>query len=219
MFKILFQGDSITDGSRNKDPEKMWDINHRIGHSYAYIVTSKLAYEYPGKFEFVNRGVSGNAIVNLEDRWEKDAIEINPDLMSILIGINDSRRPHPEGLPHDKWYDGGYRRILDRSFAKNPNLKVMMLEPFTAKYAAYLSETDEEYSKRRETLASMCEAAKKIAKEYGCVYVELQKYFDALVTDEIPSTYWLWDGIHATEAGNCLIAEKWLEAARPLLNI
>ena len=219
MYKILFQGDSVTDGNRFKDAETRWNLCHQIGHSYAYIVSAKLGYEHPGRFEFVNRGVGGNAIPDLQERWEEDAIEINPDFMSILIGINDSRRPHPEGLPHDKWYDGGYRRLLDRSFAKNPNLKVMMLEPFTLKYAAYLSETDEEYAKRRETLASMCEAAKRIAKEYGCAFVELQKYFDAAVTDEIPSTYWIWDGLHPTEAGNQIIAEKWLEAAAPLLGI
>ena len=89
-MKILFQGDSITDGNRYKSQASEWDKNHQIGHSYAYIVTGILGAAFPERhYEFINRGVSGNRTENLLARWEEDALALNPDVLSILVGIND----------------------------------------------------------------------------------------------------------------------------------
>lgn len=217
MFKILFQGDSITDGNRYREPEKRWDLNHQTGHSYVYPIKARLMAENPLKYDIVNRGISGNAVSDLEKRWDVDALDENPDLLSILIGINDSHRQVPDGLTLVQWYESGYRRILDRSFEKNPDLKLIILEPFTLRYASYKSETDEEYKARRERFYGVQDAAKRIASDYNAVFVELQQTFDALVTDTVPSTYWIWDGLHPTEAGHWIVAEKWLSAAEPLL--
>ncbi|MBD0258018.1 MAG: twin-arginine translocation signal domain-containing protein, partial [Cytophagales bacterium] len=83
---FLFQGDSITDGNRTRDN----DWNHVMGHGYAYILASKLWYEHPGKgFRFLNRGVSGNKVTDLAARWQADALDLKPDVLSILVGIND----------------------------------------------------------------------------------------------------------------------------------
>lgn len=85
---ILFQGDSITDGNRLRDNE--WDLNHQMGHGYAYIVNSTLGTKYPEKnLKFVNKGISGNKISDLSARWREDTLRIKPDILSILIGIND----------------------------------------------------------------------------------------------------------------------------------
>ena len=73
-MKILFQGDSITDGARYKSKASEWDKNHQIGHSYVYIITGLLGMKYPEKhYEFVNRGISGNRTDALLARWQKDA--------------------------------------------------------------------------------------------------------------------------------------------------
>lgn len=88
-MKILFQGDSITDGNRYKDKQTRWDKNHQIGHSYAFIVSGELSMLYPMRFEFVNRGISGNRTDELIIRWDEDTIAENPDLLIVLVGTND----------------------------------------------------------------------------------------------------------------------------------
>ena len=218
-MKLLFQGDSITDGNRYRDPAKRWDLNHQIGHSYVFMIAGRLMAEFPLKYEIVNRGISGNTVADLEKRWDEDALEIAPDLLSILVGINDSHRQVPDGLTLTEWYESGYRRILDRSLEKNPDLKLVILEPFTLRYASYKSETDDEYKARRERFIGVQDAAKRIAADYSATFIKLQPTFDSLVTDAVPSTYWIWDGIHPTEAGHWVIAEKWLSAVKPLLNL
>src|SRR3954470_1829276 len=86
-FTFLFQGDSITDGNRSRND----DWNHIMGHGYQYIIASRLWYDFPKKdFHFLNRGISGNKVSDLTARWQKDTIELKPNLISILIGINDS---------------------------------------------------------------------------------------------------------------------------------
>lgn len=83
---ILFQGDSITDGNRGRDE----DPNHILGHSYAYIIGGKLGNERAEEnLVFYNRGVSGDRISDLYARWNEDAISLQPDIISILIGVND----------------------------------------------------------------------------------------------------------------------------------
>src|SRR4051794_14852287 len=84
---ILFQGDSITDGNRGRNN----DWNHVMGHGYQYIISSKLWFDYPKKgFHFYNRGISGNKVTDLAARWQKDTIDLKPDVLSILIGVNDT---------------------------------------------------------------------------------------------------------------------------------
>src|SRR5690242_17694491 len=85
-FTFLFQGDSITDGNRTRNN----DWNHIMGHGYQYIIASKLWFDFPKKrLHFLNRGISGNKVTDLAARWQKDTIELKPDVLSILVGIND----------------------------------------------------------------------------------------------------------------------------------
>ena len=86
---ILFTGDSITDGNRYKDPGMEWDLNHQMGHSYAYIVNGIVGCKYPNKYAFKNRGISGNRIADLYARKDADLFAIKPDVLSILVGVNN----------------------------------------------------------------------------------------------------------------------------------
>ena len=132
-MKILFQGDSITDGNRYKSKASEWDKNHQIGHSYVYIITGLLGMQYPGRgFEFINRGISGNIAGELAKRWQTDALDIDPDVLSILIGVNDCVRAAERSVKDFSAakYEEDYRHILTRSREKNPDLKIILLEPF-----------------------------------------------------------------------------------------
>ena len=85
----MFQGDSITDGNRGRSA----DPNHILGHGYVFIIAAKYGAAFPeAKLDFMNRGVSGNTVLDLEKRWQKDALDLKPDLLSILIGVNDDRQ-------------------------------------------------------------------------------------------------------------------------------
>src|SRR5476651_1492719 len=84
--RILFQGDSITDGNRGRSA----DPNHILGHGYVFSIASKYGATYPDlDLTFVNRGISGNTVQDLANRWEADTLAIQPDVLSILVGVND----------------------------------------------------------------------------------------------------------------------------------
>ena len=94
--RILFQGDSITDGNRGRTA----DPNHILGHGYAFILAAKFGAAFSGaKLEFFNRGVSGNTVLDLEKRWQRDTLDLKPDVLSILIGVND----HGKGVPLEQF--------------------------------------------------------------------------------------------------------------------
>ena len=217
-MKILFQGDSITDGARLKDPAKAWDKNHQIGHSYAFVISGKLGYEEPAKFEFVNRGISGNSVRQLEARWNEDALDINPDLLSILVGINGNGR-NSQGIyegdfdAHLRTYDETYRRILAMSRAKNPDLKIVIIEPFALPVGIINTDYKSFYPK----FSRIRETAKKIAEDYGAAFVSIQDELERLAAETGDASIWLWDGVHPTERCHWLLANRWLEAAAHLL--
>lgn len=228
MIKILFQGDSITDGNRYKDPEKRWDLNHQIGHSYVYPIVATLGRRFPGKYHFVNRGVSGDCIDRIAARWQRDVLDENPDLLSILIGINGNGNIggfFPEGVDvHLEHFNATYRRILDLAKKNNPNIKLVIIEPFVLPVGKYKAVYDDFMKVFR------CKQAivEQIAKDYGAVFIPLQERLETLVKEsskslslngcEIdPNAYWLWDGIHPTEAFHGYISELWLDATKDLL--
>ena len=201
--RVLFQGDSITDGNRYKDVGSRWDKNHQIGHSYAYILAGVLGLAYAGEHvEFVNRGVSGDGVSRLAARWQADTLEEKPDLLSILVGINDThsfRDPDP-AVP--EMYGSTLRDLLTQARAANPALQIVIMEPFC-------EPTGEESALRRKMLPPIQAAAKKLAEEFGATFIPLQQLFDELCrTREM--TYWTWDGVHPTEAGHAVIAREWI---------
>ena len=125
--RILFQGDSITDGNRGRSA----DPNHILGHGYAFIIAAKHGAAFPdARLEFFNRGVSGNTVLDLERRWQKDTLDLKPDVLSILIGVNDRGR-----VPIEQ-YEQVYDKLLTDARAANPQLKLVLCEPFTVDHKA-----------------------------------------------------------------------------------
>ena len=215
-MRVLFQGDSITDGNRYKSKASEWDKNHQIGHSYVYILTGLLGMTYPEcGYEFVNKGVSGNIVTEMEARWQTDAIEIEPDVLSILIGVNDCIRACGRRAPDfsAEAYEAGYRRILTASREKNPDLKLILLEPFL--HIATLQYDTKKEIACTAILKSEQKIVRKLAKEFGAIFVPLQEIFDEAKKQREPR-YWLWDGIHPTEAGHALIAREFMKATKDI---
>lgn len=210
---ILFQGDSITDCGRDKE-----NMLHN-GRGYAHLVQAQLGFEEPLKYIFYNRGISGNRVVDLYARIKKDMINLKPDYMSILIGINDVWHEYTKqnGVDAEK-FEMVYGLIIDELQAALPELQIMILEPFTLPGSA--TENNEEHPARWEYFRTECDkrraAAKRIAQKYGFVFVPLQEVFDE-ACKSAPADYWLKDGVHPTPAGHELIKQEWLKGYKKLI--
>ncbi len=224
MIRILFQGDSITDGGRLKPVECRWDLNHQIGHCYVYPIVGELSRKYPGKYTFINRGLSGDTIPSIANRWQADTLDEHPDILSMLIGINGNREfdgNYPEGLDG---FDRQYRALLDAARAQNPDLKIILMEPFVlpVNHIANHFEAYMAVFSRRQAIV------RQIAEDYNAIFIPTQERLNTLVKETAPilaangcdidpMKYWLWDGVHPTEAFHDYLAELWLEAAKPIL--
>lgn len=199
-MKILFQGDSITDGNRYKDKASRWDKNHQIGHSWAYVVTGALTCRHPGRYECVNRGVSGNTVRDLRARWREDALDERPDVLLLLVGVNDCSAI-AAGTMTQAEYGSTYRELLRQIREASPEGKLILLEPFLI--------ADD--PTRNEILAGLRRTVREIAEETGAVFIPLQDDFERFAARD-GAPLWLWDGVHPTEAGHYHIAEKVLAA-------
>ena len=203
---ILFQGDSITDGNRLRDNE--WDLNHQMGHGYAYIVNSTLGTRYPEKnLKFVNKGISGNKISDLLSRWNDDTLRIKPDILSILIGINDCEQVSLGGNASDAVkFEEIYRMLLDKARADNPDIKFVLIEPFFLPVGERKAKADEYFS----ILKGYQDATKRVAEDYGAIFIPLQNVFNEL-SEKYSPDYWIWDGVHPTVCGHGVIADEWMK--------
>ena len=201
---ILFQGDSITDGNRGRNE----DLNHIMGHGYQYIVGARLQGDNPDKnIQLYNRGISGNRISDLYGRWLEDAVNINPDILSILVGVNDIGRTYSINAGSNPVrYEKIYRLLLDEMLEKNPDVKFVLMEPFVGE-----NFSDEEKAKIfREHVVGLQDAVRRIAKDYNAVFIPLQDMFDEYAKT-VPSKELIWDGVHPTILGHELISRRWLE--------
>lgn len=204
--RLLFQGDSITDMKWGRNEK---DRNHYLGHSYVFLIASRLGVDLPAaQLDFYNRGMSGHTVGDLRKRWQKDAVDMEPDLLSILIGINDVGR-NPKGVDLEKW-ESDYRFILQKSMDANPDLRVVLLDPFVLA-AGRLSEPDA-YKKKRNQVERLIPIVEKLAADFKAVHVRTQKIFDAAAKAVSPE-HWIWDGVHPLPQGHELIARAWLDAA------
>lgn len=214
MSTILFTGDSITDGNRYKLPEQAWDLNHQMGHSYAYIINGIMGSQYPEKnYHFLNRGISGNRIIDLYARVEQDLIALRPDVVSILVGVNDGPADWKGGVGTPaKKYECLYRMMLDEVRDALPGVKLVLCEPFVCR----VKKIAEDYDNWRSYMEAYSAAVYRIAQDYGGIFVPLQKTFDEACGKK-DASYWCWDGIHPTENGHGLIARQWMDYARNVL--
>ncbi|WP_042161114.1 SGNH/GDSL hydrolase family protein [Paenibacillus gorillae] len=207
MTTILFQGDSITDGARGRSE----DPNHLLGHSYAYLIGAKLGYELGEKQPlFINRGISGNRVSDLYARWNEDAIALKPDVISILIGVNDAWRTmsgEPSGIT-DR-FGRAYKVLLEETREVMPNTGLILLEPFILKTGA----TEEKWEEWQELVGLYQNITRELAEQFGAVFVPLQAAFDEACT-RAEAAYWIWDGVHPTSAGHQIIADQWLSVVQ-----
>ena len=203
---FLFQGDSITDGNRgrNKDP------NHIMGHGYAFSVASRVGADFAeSNHVFYNRGISGHRVQDLQKRWQTDTLDIKPDVLSILIGINDTsmliNKPVVEDADIDL-FETTYRDILEQSKQQNPDTLFVLCLPFV--YA--VSKVKDNWEKYSSTVAKLTERVKKLAAEFNGVVVDFPAVFDR-ASKRAPIEYWMWDGIHPTVSGHELMAREWIK--------
>jgi lysophospholipase L1-like esterase len=206
-LKILFQGDSITDGNRTRDN----DWNHITGHGYPYILSSKLWFEQPErKFHFINRGISGNKVSDLSARWQTDTLDINPDILSILVGVNDANEAVRDNSKYTKDnYKQGYLELLERAKKTNPNIKFIIGEPFLLP----VGQVKPNWERWFEEVGARQIIAKDLAKTFDAVFVPYQDAFNSALK-RAPAEYWFWDGIHPMPGGHELMAREWLKAVK-----
>ena len=169
---ILFQGDSITDGNRAREE----DLNHIFGHGYVYLIASQLGAELAqSKPHFINKGISGNRVQDLYARWNEDAVSLNPDLISILVGVNDAAkivRGMSSGVT-DR-FERVYRHLLDETREVMPSTGLVLCEPFVLRTPT----NEQDWSKWRPKIDEYRVIVRELAKEYNTLFVPLQEVFD-----------------------------------------
>lgn len=207
--RILFQGDSITDCSRNREQISS------MGTGYALMVKGQLGCEQPGEYEFINKGISGNRIVDVYARIKQDIINLKPDYMSLLIGVNDVWHElggRCNGVSAEK-FEKIYDMLIGEVLEALPDLKIMILAPFVLEASATMA-TEEEpgrWDSFRTEVPLRAAAAERIAKKYGLPFITLQDKFDE-ACKQAPASYWLVDGVHPTPMGHWIIKNEWLKA-------
>ncbi|MBW4083062.1 SGNH/GDSL hydrolase family protein [Paenibacillus sp. S150] len=197
---ILFQGDSITDCGRNyEDPSS-------LGVGYALMTAARLGLQYPEKkLTFINRGISGNRAADLQQRWNKDCLELKPTVVSIYIGINDTWRRFDSGEETTAaQFEASYRDLIERT-QEAAGAKLILIEPFVLP-------VPEDRKGWRRDLDPKIHVVRGLAREYGAALVPLDGLFAAASVKTAPA-FWAPDGVHPSPAGHALIAEAWLRTA------
>jgi len=200
--RVLFQGDSITDGERNRN-----DCPHLLlGQGYQFIIAAKFSALYPeSKVMFINRAVSGNNVNMMAARWQTDTLDVKPDLLSVLIGINDSGigGGDERKVPLDQ-YEQVYEKLLTDARAANPNIRLVLGEPF------YLpKEGRKEGEARDQDIRQRQAIVAQLATKYQAAVVKYQKVFDD-ACKRAPAPFWAADGVHPTYSGHQLMADEWI---------
>lgn len=202
-MKILMFGDSITDAYRNRELDN--DISS-YGHGYVKYVAGDLLCENPEKYEIINRGISGNRIVDLYARIKCDCWNLTPDFISILIGVNDVWHEigSQNGVEIDR-FEKVYRMLIEDTKKALPNTKILLCEPFVLCGTA----TEHAYEKFLE-VKEYAKVVKKLAEEYGLYFLPLQQLVEDYAKKHTVEAC-LWDGVHPNIAGAKLIANAWVE--------
>lgn len=203
---VVFQGDSITDAGRSKDDQEP-NKPHSLGNGYVALAAAQLLGEKPGvDWQCYNRGTSGHKVHELDARWEEDCLELRPDVLSILVGVNDFWHTLTAGYDGTvETYEQDYRALLDRTFEALPDLKLIIGEPFAVDGGSAIGE--DWYPAFDDYRA----AAQRVAEDYGAVWIPYQSIFDDALT-KAPVSYWAEDGVHPEPPGNYLMAQAWLGA-------
>lgn len=209
MKRILFQGDSITDCGRSRE------VLTDVGNGYPYLVRAHYGLEKPGQFEIVNRGISGNRSVDVYARIKQDIINLKPDYMSILMGVNDvwHELAIQNGVATPK-FEKIYTMLIEEVLEALPNIKLMILEPYALPGSATegtLEDGADKYTVFRKDTEEKAAACRRVAEKFNIPFVPLQAKLDAMAnaygTESVSG-----DGVHPNVTGHLLIARAWMEA-------
>jgi lysophospholipase L1-like esterase len=202
---ILFQGDSITDAGRSRT----LSANNGLGSGYPYLAGASLLYKNPTKnLQIFNTGISGNKVYQLADRWEADSLSLKPNILSILVGVNDYW--HTLGGSYKgtlQTYKDDYKKLLDLTLQKLPDVKLIIGEPFAIPGVKAVNE------KWFPAFSGYQQAAYDLAKTYNAVFIPYQKVFNEAIRSA-PGAYWTKDGVHPSIAGTALMAQSWMETVK-----
>jgi lysophospholipase L1-like esterase len=202
---ILFQGDSITDMGRDRRRQDITNDARALGNGYAFLAASEILAEYPGaKPQIYNRGISGNKVFQLAERWDADCLELKPDIVSILIGVNDYWHTFKHGYEGTvETYENDLGALLERTQNNLPGVTLVICEPFVLR----CGEVDEKWFPAFDAYRT---AAKRTAARFDTIFVPFQSMFDDAIKNA-PPEYWSADGVHPTIAGAYLMAQAWLK--------
>jgi lysophospholipase L1-like esterase len=202
---VLFQGDSITDCGRDRTAAGPNSAG-ALGTGYPLLIAAQqLAARPDAGFRFLNRGVSGNTVPDLDARWQADALDLRPDVLSVLIGVNDlwhKLQGNYSGTVEQ--YEAGYAALLERTRRALPDARLVVLEPFVLRTGAVNDAWFPEFDLRRA-------AAARVAAHAGATFIPLHAMFERLC-EQAPPAYWAADGVHPTVAGHGAIAQRWMQA-------
>ena len=216
MKTILFQGDSITDcGWDRKAPTAVGNL----GGGYARLVSAELGFENPGEYTFYNRGVSGNRIVDVYARIKADIINLKPDYMSLLIGVNDVWHEigSKNGVDEEK-FERIYTMLLEEIKEALPNIKIILMTPYVIEGTATCNteENPTRWESFRTEVDKRIAVVDRIGEKFGLPVIHLQEKFDKHIAINNNNAYWAADGVHPTIFGHELIAREWLSVFRTL---
>lgn len=205
---LLFQGDSITDAGRKKGDTNFNTLD-TLGNGYAMHTAASILVAHPSQnIKIYNKGVSGNKVFQLDERWDEDCLNLQPNILSILIGVNDYWHKHNGKYSGTVGvYEADFIALLERTLKKMPYVKLVIGEPFALKG---IKAVDDSWYPEFD---SYREVAKNIAKEFEAVFVPYQSVFNEAL-NSAPGNYWTNDGVHPSLAGSKLMAKAWLKATK-----
>jgi lysophospholipase L1-like esterase len=195
--RVLFIGDSITDCGRDRDNDR------DLGRGYPLLIAGHFTADHPNDgVEFLNRGNSGNRVPDLLARWEDDCLKLEPDVVSIMIGINDTWRRFDKNDPTSTAdYERDYREILRRT-QESLAAQLVLIEP-------YLIPVRADQHEWRADLDPRIGVVRRLAAEFGALLVAADGAMASAAAASGPEI-WCADGVHATPAGHTLLAREWL---------
>ena len=205
---ILFQGDSITDAGRKKSDQPA-NSPLGMGPGYAFLAAGEMLYRYPEKkLSCYNKGVSGNKVYQLAERWQTDCLDLKPTVLSILVGVNDFWHTLVNGYTGTiKTYRDDYKTLLNRTKQALPDVKLIIGEPYAI--IGVKAVDDKWYP----TFNEYRQAAREISDSFGAAFIPYQEIYDK-AQKSAPGSYWTADGVHPSLAGAKLMAEAWLQTVK-----
>lgn len=205
--RILYQGDSITDAGRDKGMSRP-NYGKGMGKGYALLSASKILDEHPDMdLKFYNRGISGDTIVKLKERWDADCIALRPGVVSLLIGVNDYQVSLKDtGGGDARKFEDEYGELLQMTRDQLSDVRLMIGEPFALDGITGLTENWKDFHTYRE-------AAKRVAHKYRAAFIPYQSVFEKAMRNA-PAGYFSTDGVHPSLAGIYLMSQTWLSTVR-----